>query len=67
MKVKFVKTGEIADFDESYATRLIEQGKAVRVKEGPLKEEPFMPVPEPAEEQQPEEAKPKSGSGRKGK
>lgn len=28
MKVQIIKTGEIADYNDSYAHRLIEQGKA---------------------------------------
>lgn len=62
MKVKIVKTRRVVDYDESYAARLIEQGRAVLVKE-----EPFMNEPEPAAEQEPEEAKPKSGAKGKGK
>lgn len=62
MKVKIVKTKRVVNYDESYAARLIEQGKAV-----PVKEEPFMNEPEPAAGQEPEEAKPKSGAKGKGK
>lgn len=59
MIVKFVRTGETKDFNESYAYRLIEQGKAV-----PVKPEPFMNEPEEAE---PEETdKPKAGRKQKG-
>ena len=62
MKVKFVKTKKVATFDDSYAARLIEQGRAV-----PAKEAPFMNEPEPATEQETEDAKPKSGNKGKGK
>lgn len=59
MIVKFVRTGEKKDFDESYAYRLIEQGNAV-----PVEPEPFTNKPEEAE---PEETdKPKTGKKQKG-
>ena len=29
MKVKIIKTGETAEYNDSYAARLIEQGKAI--------------------------------------
>ena len=59
MIVKFVRTGETKDFNESYAYRLIEQGKAV-----PVKPEPFMNEPEEAEPE--ENDKPKAGRKQKG-
>ena len=34
MKVKIIKTGEIESYNDSFAARLIEQGKAVPVAEG---------------------------------
>lgn len=39
MIVKFVRTGETKDFNESYAYRLIEQGKAVLGKAGTFHEQ----------------------------
>lgn len=41
MKVRIVKTGEIKSANNSYALRMIEQGKAVAVLEGkkPAKKE----------------------------
>lgn len=33
MKVRIIKTGEIKNHDAGYALRLVEQGKAVPVKE----------------------------------
>lgn len=54
MKVKFVKTGKTATVEDSFAARLIEQGKAV-----PEKEKAFMNEPETVQE--PEDQKPKGG------
>lgn len=31
MRIKLIPTGEIAEYDASYAVRLIEQGKAVPI------------------------------------
>ena len=42
MKVKLLRSGEIAEFHDSYAARLIEQGRAICVPEEP----PIMPPPE---------------------
>ena len=59
MKVRLLTTGEIAECNDSYGARLIEQGKAVFCKEEPIKETPakeepkeelFMAKPIPAEE-----------------
>ena len=33
MKIRILATGEVAEYNDSYATRLIEQGKAVVVRE----------------------------------
>lgn len=61
MKVKFLKSGEVAEFHSEYCARLIEQGRAVAVQE-----EPFMPEPVPqAEEVQEEEPVEKPAKGRK--
>ena len=60
MIVKFVKTGKTEAYDDSYALRLIEQGRAI-----PCEPEPAMNEPEPAEEPEPVE-KPKAGKNRKG-
>ena len=35
MKVKLLKCGEVKEFNDSYAARLIEQGKAVLPSEEP--------------------------------
>ena len=50
MKVKLLKTGEAAEFDDGYAARLIEQGKAVRVEEPKTKEKPELKKAEIPEE-----------------
>lgn len=33
MKIKMLKTGEVVEYDNAYAVRLIEQGKAVKAEE----------------------------------
>lgn len=33
MKIRILATGEVAEYNDSYAARLIEQGKAVVVRE----------------------------------
>lgn len=33
MKVRILATGKVAEYNDSYAARLIEQGKAVAVRE----------------------------------
>ena len=43
MKVKLLKCGEVKEFNDSYAARLIEQGKAVLAPEEP-KEKAADPV-----------------------
>jgi len=35
VKVKMIKTGKIEEYKNEYATRLIEQGKAVPAEENP--------------------------------
>lgn len=37
MKVKLTRTGDIVEYDASFAVRLIEQGKAVIVPKEPAK------------------------------
>lgn len=60
MIVKFVKTGKTEEHDDSFAIRLVEQGKAI-----PCEPEPFMNEPEPADESEPADKK-KAGKSRKG-
>lgn len=43
MKVKLLKTGEVAEYNDSYGARLIEQGQAVIAKAGPFMAEPVEP------------------------
>jgi len=52
LKVTLLETGKTADFNDSYGARLLEQGKAVRVKEEPIMAEPIVDE-EPEEEQTP--------------
>lgn len=67
MIVKIVKTGKKQEFNDSYAARLIEQGKAVPCAQ-PKEPEPFMNEPEPAaNEPEPEKKeRAKAGKNRKG-
>ena len=70
MKVLMLKTGEKAEYNDSYGTRLIEQGKAVLCKEEPAGE-PLMAEPIPEEDtewqkKQETETKFKGGRSRKG-
>ena len=62
MKVTLLKTGEAAEFNDSYCERLIEQGKAVLFKEPPIMEPPVITEPE---EPEPEEKPEKAKTGRK--
>lgn len=48
MKVKFVKTGEVAEFNDSYGARLIEQGRAVLA---PAEKFPMNEPEEPKQEE----------------
>ena len=69
MIVKIVKTGKTETYNDGFATRLIEQGRAVRC-EPPREPEPFMNKPEPETEaetpQHEEPKKPRTGKNRKG-
>lgn len=60
MKVKILETGKTADYDASYAARLVEQGKAIPAKEKAAPAD----KPEPAEK--PAEEKPKSRKKQEG-
>lgn len=50
MKVKLISNGKTAEFETSYAARLIEQGKAVPVAEKPASEKPRAKAAAKAEE-----------------
>ena len=70
MKVKLLRSGEVAEFHDTYGARLIEQGRAVAVMDEPAKaaEELFMPKPElPADEPEQEEKPEKAGTKKKQK
>lgn len=48
MRVTILKTGETAEFDDSYAARLIEQGRAIPSPAADEAEEPAAQTPEAA-------------------
>lgn len=63
MKVRYLNNGDIADVQDEYGARLIEQGMAVAVADKPIMEAPQ----EPAEEAPEEAEKPvRAKSQRKG-
>lgn len=72
MKVKILSTGNVEEYDESYALRLVDMGYAVKAAEVKAEEPEKKPEPEPeteapqAEEPKAEEApKTKTAKSRK--
>lgn len=61
MKVKILSTGNVEDFNESYARRLVDMGQAVPVKEQPKKAaiETAKKLPETAQNKKPGKGKKK--------